>query len=201
MIGFVTALAIAATRLPPVDQCKGDPDFARFRSELQSAVAREDADALIALMDEKVMLTFGPGGEGKDQFRAQWLSNPAERAKLWRELRDVLTLGCAVDGESRVFPSMFAQADGLDGFETWIARPGARLRARPSAQAPVVAKLSWHVLTETGSWDGGEWIGVRTGDGRRGFVHRSAVRSPIDYRLIAERRGIDWRITYFIAGD
>ena len=200
MIGVLAALAAAATRLPPVDQCNGDPAFARFRSELQSAVAREDADRLVALMDDKVLLTFG-GRQGRDQFRAHWLSNPAEGAKLWRELRDVLTLGCAVDGESRVFPSMFAQADGLDGFETWIARPGARLRARPSAQAPVVAKLSWHVLTETGSWDGGEWIGVRTGDGRRGYVHRSAARSPIDYRLIAERRGEDWRLTYFIAGD
>jgi len=200
MLGIVAALAAAATRLPPIDQCKGDPAFDRFRSELQSAVAREDADELIALMDDKVLLTFG-GRQGKDQFRSFWLANPAERAKLWRELRDVLSLGCAIEDESRVFPSMFVQTDGLDGFETWIARPGARLRAKPSVKAPVVAKLSWHVLTETGSWDGGDWIAVRTGAGRRGYVHRRAARSPIDYRLFAERRGEDWRITYFIAGD
>ena len=199
MLGVVAALAAAATRLPPIDQCKGDPGFDRFRSELQSAVAREDADALIALMDDKVLLTFG-GRRGKDQVQA-WLGNSAEGAKLWRELRDVLTLGCAVEGQARIFPSMFVQADDLDGFETWIARPGARLRARPSAQAAVIAKLSWDVLTETGSWDGGEWIPVRTSDGRLGYVHRSAARSLIDYRLIAERRGDDWRITYFVAGD
>lgn len=147
-----------------------------------------------------MLLTFG-GRRGKDHFRAYWLANPAEGSKLWSELSDAIRLGCAIKGQTRVFPSMFAQADDLDGFETWIARPGARLRARPSTRAPVLAKLSWDVLTETGSWDGGEWIPVRTANDRRGYVHRDAARSPIDYRLIAERRGADWRITYFVAGD
>ena len=200
MIGAALALAVSAARLPPIDQCTGDPGFTAFRKELGLAVARRDTDALLALMDDDLRLTFG-GRWGKAEFRAYWLANPEERGKLWHELRDVLSLGCAVKGHSRVFPSMFAQADDLDGFETWIAGPGARLRTRPAINAPVVANLSWHVLTEAGPWDGGDWIAVRTSDGKRGYVHRSAARSPIDYRLIVERRDKGWRITYFVAGD
>ena len=200
MLGAALALAVSASRLPPIDQCTGDPGFAAFRKELGLAVARQDANALLALMDDNVQLSFG-GRRGKAEFRAYWLANPKEQSKLWHELTDVLDLGCAVKGDSRVFPSMFAQADDLDGFETWIARPGARLRATPSLDGRVIAKLSWHVLTETEPWDGGEWIAARTVDGRRGHVHRSAARSPIDYRLIVGRRDEDWRIAYFIAGD
>jgi hypothetical protein len=200
MIGVGIALAIGAARLPPVDQCTGDSSFAHFRTELRLAVARKDGDALLELMDDSVLLTFG-GRRGKSEFRNYWLANPAEIDKLWSELTEVLGLGCAVKAHSRVFPSMFVQADDLDGFETWIARPGARLRARPALSGRVLAKLSWDVLTEAEPWDGGQWIAVRTSDGRSGHVHSSAVRSPIDYRLIVERRGADWRITYFVAGD
>ena len=151
-------------------------------------------------MDARVRLTFG-GRAGKDEFKAMWAGRPEEQAKLWRELDDVLALGCAVHGKARVFPSMFEQGDQLDGFTTWIARPGARLRSGPSLNAPVRAKLSWHVLEEDGDWSGGDWIKVRTADGRRGYVHKNAVRSLIDYRLFVEPRGDQWLITAFVAGD
>ena len=200
MIVAALALAVSAARLPPIDQCTDDPSFTQFRNELSLAVEHKDAEALLGLMDDAVVLTFG-GRRGKAEFRNCWLANPTERDKLWSELGEVLSLGCAVKGYSRVFPSMFAQADDLDEFETWIAKPGARLRARPALSGRVLAKLSWDVLTEAEPWDGGEWIAVRTSDGRRGHVHRSAVRSPIDYRLVVEQRGADWRITYFVAGD
>lgn len=198
---WLAAAAVAApVRLPPVDQCRSDAGFDRFRTALVAAVERKDVDALTALIDGKVRLSFGGRGGMRD-FREMWVNRPAEQERLWRELGEVLALGCAVQGKARVFPSMFVQADDLDGFTTWIARPGARLRSRPSLSGPVRARLSWHVLTEDGDWTGGQWIKVRAPGGRRGYVHRSAARSLIDYRLFVEPRGDGWRITAFIAGD
>jgi hypothetical protein len=194
------ALSAAATRLPPVDQCLHDPSFAEFRTALASAVEKRDIDALTALMADDVRVSFG-GRYGKEQFRAYWRSAPANSEDLWAELSEALSLGCAVKGEARVFPSMFAQADDFDGFETWIARPGARLRRAPRTSAPIVARLSWDVLQLDGQWNGEPWIPVRSLDGRRGYVHKSAARSPIDYRLVARRQGEGWAIIAFVAGD
>jgi hypothetical protein len=194
------ALAAAPVRLPPIDQCAGDAGFAEFRTALTGAVEKRDIDALLGLMSDDVRVSFG-GRYGKEQFREYWRSKPSGSDGLWLELSEALSLGCAVKGEARVFPSMFAQADDLDGFETWIAKPGARLRRAPNLGGAIAARLSWHVLRLDGQWNGEDWIPVRLADGRRGYVHQSAVRSPIDYRLIANRRGEGWRITAFVAGD
>jgi hypothetical protein len=42
---------------------------------------------------------------------------------------------------------------------------------------------------------------VRLGDGRTGFVAAGYVRSPVDYRAIFRRRGGQWQLLTFIAGD
>jgi hypothetical protein len=200
-LSLLVALALsAAGRLPPIDQCRQDLSFVEFRGALTSAVERRDMDALLHLMSDKVRLSFG-GRFGKKEFRHYWEGRPDNSGELWAELGDALALGCAIKGQARVFPSMFAQADDLDGFETWIARPGARLRRTSGLHGKIVANLSWNVLSLDGEWTGGDWIPVRVLNGPRGFVHKSAARSPIDYRLIANREGDRWLITAFIAGD
>ena len=195
------ALAVAApATMPPVDQCRKDRTFVPVRRALETAVATRSMDRLLSLMADDVRVSFG-GRYGKQQFQQYWESRPPLATELWAELDDALKLGCAVKGDARVFPSMFGQADGLDGFETWIARPGARMRATPSLKGSIVARLNWHVLQENGAWDGGAWIPVRLPGGRSGYVHQSAARSPIDYRLVLQKRGRGWRITAFVAGD
>jgi hypothetical protein len=208
MISVAAAVLLSAgvpSRLPPVERCVGDPAFAKFRSELQSSVARRDAEDLFRLMADDVRITFG-GRSGKADFRDYWQRSASRRQALWRELDAVLRLGCAtdVDGqgvEYRAFPAMFVTGDDLDGFTTWVSRPGAMLRAKPSSRSRSLQRLpSWTVLQADDS-DGGAWIAVRTPRGRDGFIARDDARSIIDYRLIAKRRGERWMITAFIAGD
>jgi hypothetical protein len=210
MLQLLISVALAAGqvppgRLPPIDTCRDDAGFIAFRKRLETAVARRDVAALLQLMDDKVRLTFG-GRAGKEGFRQLWLARPDEQSKLWAELDEVLELGCARAKDAhgadyRAFPSMFVTGDGLDGYGTWVARPGARLRRAPSLRGRVIARLNWHVLHVDGEWRGGEWIPVRVRGGPRGYVHRSVARSLIDYRLIAQQRGGRWLITAFIAGD
>ena len=208
MISIAVALLLSAStpsRLPPVERCGGDPAFGKFRSELQASVARRDVEALFRLMADDVRVTFG-GRSGKADFLDYWQRSPSQPHALWRELEEVLRLGCAraVDGqggEYRAFPAMFVTGDDLDGFTTWVSRPGAVLRAKPSSGSRPLQRLpSWTVI-EADDFDGGPWLAVRTPRGRSGFVARGAARSIIDYRLIAKRRGGRWMITAFIAGD
>jgi hypothetical protein len=203
MIATAAALALAGAipaRMPPVDQCQGDRAFSEFRRTLMTAVADRNMESLLKLMSDDVRVSFG-GGVGKEEFRRYWARHASESKDLWSELANALKLGCGMKSEARVFPSMFAQADDLDEYETRIALPGARLRRTPSMRGAIVGRLSWHVLQLDGLWTGGEWIPVRLRDGRRGYVHKTAARSPIDYRLVAHKRDGRWLITAFVAGD
>ena len=180
------------TRLPPVEQCADTSGFADFRKSLTAAVAARDMAALTALMSDDVHVSFG-GRFGKLQFVNFWGQTPTEHARLWRQMDTILGLGCATtrDGrgvEYRALPAMFVTSRGLDGFTTWVALPGAILRARPTPRAKAVLRLpAWTVLEAES--DGGDWLEARTPKGRRGHVAGSQVRSTIDYRLIMEQRG------------
>jgi hypothetical protein len=205
---IVTALFLAAAapvRLPPVKQCRGDADFDRVHQELGRVVEARDLDGLADLMSADVRVTFG-GRYGRDGFRQHWTSVPGDRVRLWVELDRALRLGCAeaMDGTGvayRVIPAMFVTGNDLDGFSSWVALPGAMLRARPTARAKVTMRLpSWTVLDGV-QHDGGSWIEARTPKGRRGYVRTSEARSLLDYRIIFGRRDGDWRITAFLAGD
>jgi hypothetical protein len=205
---ILTALllsAAAAVRLPPVEQCSNDPGFTRVRQQLERVVHARDLDGLLSLMSKDVRVTFG-GRYGRDGFREHWTSAPDDRARLWRELDRALRLGCAEakDGKGvayRAIPAMFVTGDDLDGISTWVALPGALLRARPTIKAEVKMRLPpWTVLDEV-EHDGGSWIEARTPKGRRGYVRTSVARSLLDYRIIFGRRDGAWRITAFVAGD
>lgn len=205
---FLTAIALALAApvsLPPVEQCRGDAEFARVRQQVQKAVDKRDLNGLMSLMSDDIRVTFG-GQSGPERFSDFWTASDQDQDLLWSELASALRLGCAqaVDGEGkpyRAIPAMFVTGDGLDGFSTWTSLPGAVLRAKPDAKAEVRMRLpAWTVLSEV-EHDGGSWIEVRTPKGRNGYVSTDQVRSLLDYRLIFGRRDGQWRITAFIAGD
>lgn len=175
-----------------------------MRSRLEKAVARRDLDGLVGLMSVDVRTSFG-GGAGREAFVQHWTSSPSERGRLWNEMRKALRLGCAkaVDGsgrEYRAMPAMFVTGDEFDGFSTWVALPGAVVRSRHQAGSPVRMRLpAWTILEEV-EHDGGDWIQVQS-SGVRGYVSTSQARSLLDYRIVFGRRGGQWRITAFVAGD
>jgi hypothetical protein len=209
-MSFLAAMLLAATpsRLPPVDQCGGGAGFAGFRRQIESAVSRRDLEAMTSLMAPDVQLSFG-GAVGFSKFRDHDRSGPGGDGmwqELWAEMAKVLRLGCgtARDGsgkEYRAWPAMFVTGGDLDGYDTWVALPGAILRRRPTESAPVVQRLPpWTVLREVREATV-PYTEVRTPKGRSGFIAKGQMRSLIDYRLVAEQREGRWMITAFVAGD
>lgn len=210
-MGLLAAVLMAAapSALPPVDQCSGDAGFAGFRRQIETAVSKRDLEAMTSLMAPDVRLSFG-GAVGFSKFRDHERSGPGGdgmwQERLWTEMAKVLRLGCgkARDGsgkEYRAWPAMFVTGGDLDGYDTWVAFPGAILRRRPSASSPVAQRLPpWTVLREVREATV-PYTEVRTPKGRSGFIAKGQMRSLIDYRLVAEQRKGRWMITAFVAGD
>ena len=194
----------AQLKLPPVDQCSGDAGFVQFRAALGKAVARRDAKALLELLAPDVTVNFG-GDVGRKSFATQWHLDRPAKSGLWSELSAIAKLGCARVQQARVIPSLAGQfnpADDQDAFEKMIVTShAARLRKSRAANSATVATLSWDVVTALEAPDDGYAIRVRTARGVEGWLSRSQLRSPLDYRAVVEKRKGRWMITAFVAGD
>ena len=197
------ALAAAPVRVLPVDQCTGDPSFVAARARFQQLVRRRDVAALKAMLASDVMVSFG-GDNGRAVFIQQWKLDGPAVSPLWAELDRILPLGCASVEAGRVIPAMAMTFPGEDEalFEQSVVTDGpAVLRARPSDRAAAIANVGWQVVTPGTAAMAARWVRVRTGDGRRGYLKREQLRSPIDYRAVFELRGGKWTLAAFVAGD
>jgi len=198
---LLAAPAADRPRLPPVDRCASAPGFTAFREELLGVVARKDVERLLALSDENIMLSFG-GDFGREAMRKMWELDRPAGSLIWQELGEALKLGCAMSEGGAVVPSMATTLPANeDAFEVMIAVKPGPLRAAPNDRARAIATLDWD-LVSIGEWDpDNRWARIRLRDGRTGYVRTDAVRSPIDYRAIFERKDGKWKMRAFVAGD
>ncbi|WP_157083219.1 hypothetical protein [Novosphingobium lentum] len=186
----------------PGDECSAQPGWPDFHRKLATAVSARDAKALAALAAPDLKLDYG-GGSGSDEF-VRRLAAPSP--DLWAELARIMPLGCAIEGGIVAMPWYFWNLpDDADAAETMlVVGKAVPLRARAGASAPVIAPLDWAMVTiEPGTFSKtARFTAVRTRAGHlKGFVDSASLRSLLAYRLIAERRNGDWRLTAFVAGD
>jgi len=203
-IAEIPAPTPTSATLAPIDQCATVEGFAPFRQRLGDAVARQDSQALLALVADDVRASFGQGGDGKAAFVEAWtLADRDEVSPVWNALESALALGCAQSGDALVSPSIIAQLDPMvDGFTAMLAvSPDAVLRVAPNDGAQVVTALHWDLLTLTDMAVDEGWYPVKLADGRAGFVRAEHVRSVLDYRAVFERRNGRWLMTAFVGGD
>ena len=193
---------VEPVRVPPTDQCIGDPAFVEYREKLTAAVAQRDVDALKPLVAPDVLVNLG-GGRGWTDFSSEWTLDRPQQSGLWRELDNLLRLGCEELDNSQTMPGNFSRLGEFDdALPAYFAiEAGAALRSRPDDSAPIVATLDSHLLFENLEAAPDGWLNARLSDGRSGFVRLSAVRSAIDYRAGFEKRDGEWKMTSFVAGD
>ncbi len=193
----------------PRDDCSQVAGASAFLAEVRSAVAARDTEAFVALAAEDVKLDFG-GGAGSEQLRTMLAS---DTAPLWGKLDQLMTLGCASDGDALItVPWYFAQDISDDPYSAMIVTgTGVPVRVSPAADAPVIAAISWDVVekldsdTEDSGFAHVRWnrSDVPAGQSKtvEGYIDETRLRSMIDYRLLAASRNGKWRIVSLVAGD
>lgn len=191
---------LAKGRYAPRDDCADIAGAADFRDRLASAVKARDADALVALAADDVELDFGGGG-GTAQLRAL-LDEPS--GGLWRELADLMELGCAANEQGGItLPWFFEQDLGLADPASAMLVTGedVPVRQRGDLASPASRTLSWD-LVDIVSLDPEKPLQqVTLADQTEGFIPTDKLRSLLGYRLIASSRNGKWSITSLIAGD
>jgi hypothetical protein len=200
----IAAALAAATpaQLPPVDRCRDDAGFNQFRSALEDAVTRKDPAALRRLAADDIRVNFGSGG-GWDEFAATWGLNQPQATALWKEMQEVMALGCVkTEDGGRVFPGLFEDVgEDADPFELLVVRPGAPLQSEPDKSAPVIRRFDWTSVIALADRGPDGWVRVQAPGGEAGWVETELTISPLDYRLVSELRDGRWQVTAFVAGD
>ena len=199
---LIFGTSVSGRQLPPTDQCASDVEFASFRAALIDAVERRDLAHILSVVSNDIQVDFG-GGAGGDYFARAWALDRPEDSRLWEELGEALRLGCTANPDGRYWaPSLFGASEIDDPFATFLViRPDAPLHASANADSPVLANLTWELVEGVDWQESDDWWRVRLSDGREGFIRRSDLRSPVDYRAVFERIDGRWRMTTFIAGD
>ena len=200
LLSFIPSPAAAfPTRIPPIDQCRGDPSFTKFLAGLKRIVAKKDRAAFLALLAPDVLVDFG-GGTGPKAFEDQWKFDPTEYGNLWDQLETMFKSGCARDGGSRIIPSLPMQVQEDVGIEWVLILPGAKLYKMAGELSAKPQTVPWTVATVT-TRVSDTMTGVKLPDGREGYIPDDLVYGPVGYRMIVEKRAGRWVITAFVAGD
>ncbi|MEZ5666650.1 MAG: hypothetical protein R3F55_04290 [Alphaproteobacteria bacterium] len=225
VVAATAALPAAAEpfRAMPVDEASEVPELATLRDALLAAVRARDVEAVVALADPHIVLSFGGDG-GRETLRA-WLEGDDETPWLgpeyWRQLQTALELGGSFwhdeAGALRDFCAPYTfYADypvEWDVFEVIVVIGDAvPMHAGPDAASAVVATLDHDVtrIVDNGSGFDPEnplapyWVRVQTADGaHEGWLLSDDFRSPVDYRAcfhMDEASGA-WTWDAFVAGD
>ena len=207
-LSFGGASAVSAKNGPlyPRNECTTVPGLSQVDASLRTAAQMSDTGALLAVMDDDILLDFG-GGSGKAELTKR-LTSPDYL--LWDQLDRVLRLGCglatdAQGNQNAAWPWYFNKDLGQgDPYETNIVTgTGVRLRSGPSLNSRIIGTVSWDYVFFTGSYDDepGSFAKVRTRSGQEGYMAVDYLRSEVDYRLVANKESGAWKITAFIAGD
>ncbi len=202
----ITVSKEKGSQLLPVDEASKDPSFLKFRSEMIRAVEAKNADALIAMLDSNIRLSFGGSG-GLADFRKDW--KPQDKnSPLWSKLEWVLKHGGSFRNKMFWAPYVYSNwpESGPEPFENGvIVGDNVPVFEKADATSARIAALDHHFVKVI---DGGhlrekspEFVKIKTPSGKTGFVRSTQIRSQLDYRAGFEKRNGQWRMSTFIAGD
>jgi hypothetical protein len=195
-------------KLYPVDEADRDPSFFTFRARLFKAVQRRDVEYVVSILSPSITTSLGGGG-GVGEFQRYW--NPERPdSEFWETMTTVLALGGSFhNADMFMAPYTYSKfPDQLDAFQYSVVIGGnVRVRKYATPDAPVITTLSYDIVqvsilnAEHNAKPARNWVGVTLNDGKRGYVARDYVRSPIDYRAIFQRENGKWQLAAFVAGD
>ena len=189
---MIALLAMAAVlRLPPVEECKGDPAFDAVRAEFVAAVKARDARRLASLASQEVLMDeegYHKGPKGLLELMS------SERGQdFWRELEPVAEGGCSAGADGRVLPSFLPRL--TEGEEPMIVA-GARepIRAGPSSEAKILGYARWEWVDHNYADSGPFYWHVRLRSGRIGYIRSERIYSPFSPFAEFQRRDGKWQL-------
>lgn len=181
----------AALRLPPIEQCEGDPSFSAVRAEFVAAVRARDARRLASLASDQILMD--EEGYHKGPASLIELMSGERGQDFWRELAPVTEGGCTAGDDGRVLPSFLPRL--TEGDEPMIVA-GARepIRAGPEPDAKILGYARWEWVDHNFADSGPFYWHVRLRSGRSGYIRSERIYSTYSPFAEFQRRDGKWQL-------
>lgn len=207
LIGLAPGAPAAAQgrprKLAPRDEGGRDPALKAVIDALLAAAQAKSVDRLRPLLADDVRESFGGDGT-PEEFVAAFRKKPA----LWAELEKALKLG-GTFMRPTIYAAPYVYSEFPDGLDAHrhvvVLGTNVPLHEAPRDPAIVAQRLTHDIVRierpETGVRLPNDWLRVRPSTGNAGYIRKSLVRSPVDYRIVIEKRAAKWLVTAFVGGD
>jgi hypothetical protein len=179
------------------DECTSVPGYAEFRTALEDAVRRRDADAFRKLFSARGQMRIN--GLDLQRDASQWSTDSVSAIGPWTELERLLPLGCW-RGDTRLSIPYVAKfvKQGILAEPAVVAVTGTSVSQAPDASSRVLERVARGAFLQMEDpYAASGWIRVSLADGRNGFVPSADVRSPGAAVLKLLNEGGRWRIVWF----
>jgi hypothetical protein len=177
------------------DNCTGEPGYGDFRARFERVVQARDAEGLRALFDPGAAMRVN--GIGGRRNPADWNFDRPDMAGVWKELDEILRLGCARSGEQLVLPAMAAHGE-LEPGQVIVLREET-MRVAPQANARGLRRIPQGQVMVFTIYDTDGWTEVVFGD-QVGYLPTASLRTTGATRLELVRFEASWRIREFGSG-
>lgn len=215
-----------ASRRPIVlrDQTNRNPEFAKFRRQLEQAIQKRDAQFVAALIPSSGVAQ----GFGTPRTIAELnLSN--RNADFWKVLEKAMGSTCGLTDDGYVCPTVssdFARqypappnSKGVSYEISQVIVVGEKVnvRSQPNLKSSVVAVLTDEVvkldqsiadqqaevrIQKKQNYDPIQgWTPVILPDGQRGYVYNRYAYQPLEYRLVFKQHNGQWKLVSVPGGD
>lgn len=198
----------------PIDESITDKSLIKFISNLKSTINKKDTTQLFKMIDDSIVVSYGGGLYGKNEFRIEWGLNEPNKSKIWSTMNILLKYGGAWDyddefGKHFVIP--YYQSDKIlgkidydfDWYRTAICNnPKVKVYKSESPNSLVIDSLNYTLVELISNSPKSTFQKIKILDKNLfGYVYSSQLNYLADRTIVLEKKDADWKIVAFAPYD
>lgn len=198
----------------PIDESITDKSLIKFISNLKSTIKKKDTTELFKMIDDSIVVSYGGGLYGKNEFRIEWGLNEPNNSKIWSTMNFLLKYGGAWDhddefGKHFVIP--YYQSDNIlgkidydfDWYRTAICNnSNVKVFKNESPNSVVIDSLNYSLVELISNSPKRTFEKIKILDKNLiGYVYSSQLNYLSDCTIVLVKKDAKWKIVSFAPYD
>ncbi len=196
----------------PIDESGSDHSLVDFLTNLKKIVINKDTARLFKSLDSSIVVSYGGGIYGINEFSKEWGLDKPEKSMLWPELNRILKMGGTWEfNEEKFFCMPYTHSDKAFGklkyefdwyFTAVCISPKVTVYKEPKTSSSNIAILSYDIVEMDPNYKGSTFRKIQTIDKKnQGYVESSDLDYSANRCLVLKKINNKWKITAFAPYD
>lgn len=199
-------------KILPIDESGSDPTLVTFIRNLKKIVSNKDTTGLFQLFDTAIIVSYGGGIYGIEEFSKNWELDKPDKSELWPILNKILSMGGTWENdEGQYFCIPYAQSNKafskykyeFDWYFTAVCiSPKVIVYHEPKSTSIKLAILSYDIVEIDPNFMKADFTKIHTIDKKvQGYVKTTDLIYSADQHLVIKKIDGNWKVTAFAPFD